>query len=318
LTTNSKSRIPNPELWRRNVFAVTAASFLGYTGFTLVMPFLPLFIGQLGVTGVGPIAMWTGVSLGVTPALTAMLAPAWGRLGDRYGRKIMVERSMVSFVVLMAAMAFVTRAWHVLALRAVQGLFAGYGSLSVAMAAESAPRDKMPSAIGLVQTAQRLGPALGPVIGGLLAALVGLRRAFLVTALFYALGLLVVWVMYDDGATHAYVDADEPGGDTRRMTFRTVLAFQNFALMMGVIFGLQFVDRSFGPILPLYVEHVGVAHTRVPLVSGVRCWRGIQRVWSLRAAPLWLPRGPLCSALPGSSRSCALRRCCSASASARR
>ena len=164
------------DAWRRNIYAVTAASFLGFTGFTLVMPFLPLFIAQLGVTGVGPIAMWTGVSLGVTPALTALLAPAWGRLGDRYGRKIMVERSMVSFVILMTAMAFVTRAWHVLALRAVQGLFAGYGSLSVAMAAESAPRDKMPSAIGLVQTAQRLGPALGPVIGGVLAALVGLRR----------------------------------------------------------------------------------------------------------------------------------------------
>ena len=79
--------------WRRNVFAVTAASFMGYTGFTLVMPFLPLFIAQLGISDVGEIAMWTGLSLGVTPALTALLAPAWGRLGDRFGRKIMVERS---------------------------------------------------------------------------------------------------------------------------------------------------------------------------------------------------------------------------------
>jgi DHA1 family multidrug resistance protein-like MFS transporter len=252
--------------WERNVFAVTAASFLGFTGFTLVMPFLPLFIAQLGVTGVGPIAMWTGASLGVTPALTAMLAPAWGRLGDRYGRKIMVERSMVSFVILMSAMAFVTRAWHVLALRAVQGLFAGYGSLSVAMAAESAPRDRMPSAIGLVQTAQRLGPALGPVIGGVLAALVGLRGSFIVTALFYAIGLMVVWIMYDDHAIHATVD-DTPA--TGRVTFRSVLAFQNFVLMMAVIFGLQFVDRSFGPILPLYVERVGVSHARVALVSGI-------------------------------------------------
>src|SRR2546430_12847817 len=140
--------------WRRNVYAVTAASFMGYTGFTLVMPFLPLFIRQLGVTDVGRIAMWTGVSLGITPGLTAILAPAWGRLGDRYGRKIMVERSLVSFVILFAAMGYVTRVWHVLAVRAVQGLFAGYGSLSVAMAAESAPRDRMPSAIGLVQTPQ--------------------------------------------------------------------------------------------------------------------------------------------------------------------
>jgi DHA1 family multidrug resistance protein-like MFS transporter len=247
------------------VFAVTAASFMGYTGFTLVMPFLPLFIGQLGVTDVGEIAMWTGISLGITPALTAVLAPAWGRLGDRYGRKIMVERSLVSFVVLFAAMAFVTRLWHVLAIRAVQGLFAGYGSLSVAMAAESAPRDRMPNAIGAVQTAQRIGPGVGPVIGGLFAQLFGLRNAFLATAVFYAVALIIVHALYDDGAIHAQAaDAAETG----RVTFRNVLAFRNFILMMSVIFGMQFVDRSFGPVLPLYVEQVGVTHTRVPLVSG--------------------------------------------------
>jgi MFS family permease len=252
--------------WRRNLFAVTAASFMGYTGFTLAMPFLPLFIAQLGVSDVAAVALWTGFSLGVTPALTALLAPLWGRLADRFGRKIMVERSLASFVVLMAAMAFVTRAWHVLALRAVQGLFAGYGSLSLTMAAESAPRDRMPQSIGLVQTAQRIGPALGPVIGGILAALVGLRGAFLVTAIFYAMGLLLIFVLYDERATHvAPADSDEAGG----VTFRNVLAFRNFILLMGVIFGIQFVDRSFGPILPLYIEHVGTERGRVALVAGI-------------------------------------------------
>jgi MFS family permease len=239
---------------------------MGYTGFTLVMPFLPLFIGQLGVIDTGQIAMWTGLSLGITPALTAVLAPAWGRLGDRYGRKIMVERSLVSFVVLFAAMGYVTRAWHVLVLRAVQGLFAGYGSLSVAMAAESAPRDRMPAAIGAVQTAQRIGPAVGPLIGGVLAGVVGLRRAFLATAMFYAIGLVLVHVMYDDHAIH--LDPTEPR-DSGRVTFRNVLAFENFILMMFVIFGLQFVDRSFGPVLPLWVELTGVPRARVALVSGV-------------------------------------------------
>jgi len=248
------------------VFAVTAASFMGYTGFTLVMPFLPLFIGQLGVSDVGDVAMWTGISLGITPALTAMLAPLWGRLGDRFGRKIMVERSLVSFVVLFTAMAFVTNVWQVLTVRAIQGLFAGYGSLSVAMAAESAPRDRMPSAIGAVQTAQRIGPGVGPVIGGIFAHLFGLRNAFLATAAFYAVALVIVHALYDDRAIHAQPsDATETG----RVTFRNVLAFRNFILMMGVIFGLQFVDRSFGPVLPLWVEQVGVAHARVPLVSGV-------------------------------------------------
>src|ERR1044071_7055880 len=126
---------------------------MGYTGFTLVMPFLPIFIGQLGVSDVGRVAMWSGVSLGVTPGLTAILAPAWGRLGDRLGRQNIGGGSLGRVVVLMGARADVTRAWHVLAIRIVQGLFAGYGSLSVAMAAESAPRDRMPQAIGLVQTA---------------------------------------------------------------------------------------------------------------------------------------------------------------------
>jgi len=276
------------EAWQRNVYAVTATSFMGYTGFTLVMPFLPLFIGQLGVTDPGQIAMWTGVSLGITPAMTAILAPAWGRLGDRFGRKIMVERSLVSFVVLFAAMAYVSRAWQVLAIRAAQGLFAGYGSLSVAMAAESAPRDRMPSAIGLVQTAQRIGPGVGPLIGGALAGLVGLRRAFLVTAAFYAAGLVLVHVMYDERATHAVAanpqdlenlsNAENPPNPANspnrpnpatRVTFRNVLAFQNFILMMIVIFGLQFVDRSFGPVLPLYVEQAGRSHAQVAMVSGV-------------------------------------------------
>jgi DHA1 family multidrug resistance protein-like MFS transporter len=261
----STATLPS-NVWRRNLFAVTAASFMGFTGFTLVMPFLPLFIGQLGVTDVGEVALWTGLCLGVTPAVTAMLSPWWGRLADRYGRKIMVERSLVSFVVMMAAMAYVTRAWHVLALRIVQGLFAGYGSISIAMAAESAPPGRMPQAIGLVQTAQRLGPGVGPVIGGVLAHFVGLRRSFLVTAAFYGVALLFVFFLYDERATHA--SAAEPR-ETGPVTFRSVLAFDNFLLMMAVIFGLQFFDRSFGPILSLYVEQVGVARSQVALVAGI-------------------------------------------------
>ena len=110
----------SPLAWRRNVLAVTAATFVGFTGFTLVMPFLPLFIRQLGVSDVGEIALWTGAILGVTPALTAIMAPVWGRLSDRFGRKIMV-RSLASCSLVMAAIAFVSHPWQVFALRAVLG-----------------------------------------------------------------------------------------------------------------------------------------------------------------------------------------------------
>ena len=251
----------------RNLFAVTAASFIGFMGFTLVMPFLPLYFHQLGVEDVGQVAMWSGLSLGVTPALTAVLAPFWGRLADRFGRKIMVERSLVSFVIVMSAMAFVSRPWHVFALRVVQGLFAGYGALALTMAADSAPAGRMAHAIGTVQTAQRLGPAMGPVFGGGIAALVGLRRAFLVAAAFYLFALVLMVFVYREGAAHAQARA--AADERRAVTFRSVLAFENFLLMAVVIFGFQFVDRSFGPILPLFVAELGVSAAAIPLASGV-------------------------------------------------
>ncbi len=251
--------------WQRNVFAIATASFVGFTGFTLVMPFLPLFLQQLGVRDVGEVAMWSGVSLGVTPAMTALLAPAWGRLSDRFGRKIMVERSLVSFICLMAGMAYATKAWHIFALRAVQGLFAGYGGIALTMAAESAPPDRTAYAIGTVQTAQRLGPALGPIIGGLVAQIVGLRRAFLVTSVFYVVALLIVFFLYDERLGHPH----HRSRDQQPVRFRSVLAFENFVLLMAVVFGLQIVDRSYGPILPLYVAELGTPADRVPLVAGV-------------------------------------------------
>lgn len=250
---------------RRNLVAVTAASFVGFTGFTLVMPFLPLYIGQLGVQDIGETAMWAGLSLGVTPAITAALSPIWGRVADRFGRKLLVERSLLSCVVIMSAMAYATRPWHLFALRAVQGLFAGYGGLTVAMAAESVPRDRMASAIGMVQTAQRLGPALGPVIGGMLAGVVGLRYAFFVTGGIYAVAFLLVLVLYRERAAGA-----DPGEQetAEPVPVAQVLRSENFLLVLAVIFGIQFVDRSFGPILPLYVKSLDVASSSVALVSG--------------------------------------------------
>jgi MFS family permease len=82
--------------WRRNQVAVTLAAFIGFTGFTLVMPFLPLYFEQLGVHDLGDIAIWSGISLGVTPAITAAMAPVWARVADRHGRKLMVAGAFVA------------------------------------------------------------------------------------------------------------------------------------------------------------------------------------------------------------------------------
>jgi MFS family permease len=255
----------NERQGRQNVFAAAATGCIGFTGFTLVMPFLPLYIRELGTTDVGEIAMWTGLILGATPAVTAISAPFWGRVGDRYGSKILVVRSLTAFILTKAAMAFVTAPWQLFALRALLGVFAGFGSLTISMAAESAPREKMAQAIGFVQTGHRIGPAIGPVIGGLIAPIVGLRNSFLVAAAFYVIALLNIVLLYEEPrAGHA--PRQVRGGWA---VFNHLVQLPGFLLALGVIFGLQTVDRSFGPVLPLYVAQLGVPEARIPIVTGV-------------------------------------------------
>jgi len=228
------------------------------------MPFLPLYFRELGVTETGDIALWTGMTLGISPAIAALTAPLWGRVGDRFGNKLLVQRSLVSFIAVMIAMAYVTRAWHLFALRALQGFFAGYGPLTLSMAALSAPREKVASAIGTVQTAQRMGPTLGPVIGGVLAPVVGLRNTFIAASGFYVVALILVTFLFREPPRQAARKTDGS-----RMSFASILAFENFLLVMLLIFGLQLVDRSFGPILPLYLGEIGYTADRVPIMAGI-------------------------------------------------
>lgn len=251
-------------LWHRNQIAVTAAAFVGFIGFTLVMPFLALYIRQLGVTDTGEVALWTGATLGVTPAITALCAPWWGRIGDRFGNKLLVQRSLIGGIVVLILMAHATHAWQLFALRAVQGLIAGYGPLTLAMAAASAPRDRMARAIATVQTAQRLGPAIGPVIGGVLASIAGLRNVFFIAAGVYAAASVIMAVLYVEPREHA-----ETARQRERMPFRTILGFDNFLLLMTVIFGLQLVDKSFGPILLLHLDQIGYSVDDAAVMAGV-------------------------------------------------
>ena len=272
---------------QRNIYAAAIAGCIGFTGFTLVMPFLPLYIAELGTTDVGEIALWTGLTLGATPTVTAISAPLWGRVGDKYGSKLLVIRSLTAFVLTKAAMAFVTAPWQLFALRALLGVFAGYGALTMSMAAQSAPREKMAEAIGLVQTGHRLGPAIGPVVGGALAPLVGLRNAFLVSAVFYLAAMLLVIVVYKDPVKRAQAAGARGGWSV----FRQLLRLPGFLLALFVIFALQTVDRSFGPVLPLFVAQVGVEGGRIPLVSGVLFSLGaVSAAFGSQLAPRLLKR----------------------------
>ena len=174
---------PDPEEgWRRNVWALSLIVFVAFVGFQFFSPFLPLYVRELGVTDPGKIALWSGVLSAVTPAVSGILSPLFGRLADRFGRKMMLIRSLAGFIVIIAAMGMVTSVQQLFIARLLQGLFAGFTPMVMALASMAAPRDRVPAAIGMVQSAQLLSVAVGPAVGGYVASHLGIRYAFFVTA----------------------------------------------------------------------------------------------------------------------------------------
>ena len=72
------------EPWRRNLWVMVATTFVVFTGFAFVIPFLALYVRDLGVTDEKDAAFWAGALIGVSPLVAGFLAPVWGRLADRY------------------------------------------------------------------------------------------------------------------------------------------------------------------------------------------------------------------------------------------
>ena len=167
---------------RRNVWALSLIVFVAFVGFQFFSPFLPLYVRELGVTDPGRIALWSGLLSAVTPAVSGLLSPLFGRLADRFGRKMMLIRSLAGFVVIIAAMGMVTSVQQLFVARLLQGFFAGFTPMAMALASMAAPPDRVPAAIGMVQSAQLLSVAIGPAVGGYVASHLGIRYAFFVTA----------------------------------------------------------------------------------------------------------------------------------------
>jgi len=248
---------------RRNLLVTVAMVFAVFTGFAFVLPFLPLFVRELGVDEPERAALWAGVLIGVAPLLAGLLAPAWGRLADRYGQKGIAAKALVAYVVLIALCAAVSRVEQLLALRVGVGLFGGIGPLGLAMATAQAPREETGRAVGLVQAAQILAAAIGPLAGGILADTIGIRRTFLVTAALCALALILLLACYQERPL-----AERPQA-TASPGLRAVAALPGVMALLVVLFLVNFIGRSFTPILPLHLASLGLPEARLASATGL-------------------------------------------------
>jgi DHA1 family multidrug resistance protein-like MFS transporter len=263
----------SPAVARRNLAVTVAMVFAVFTGFAFVLPFLPLFVRELGVREADRAALWAGVLIGVGPLIAGLLAPVWGRLADRYGQKSIAVKALVAYVVLLALTSAVRNVSELLALRIGVGLFGGIGPLGLAMATAQAPREETGRAVGLVQAAQIMAAAVGPLAGGVLADVIGTRSTFLATAGLCAIALALLLVWYDEEGS-LQRPARVPGAG-----FGSVVAIPGVVALLGVLFVVNFIGRSFTPILPLHLAGLGVPEARLASATGL-----LISVYSLTAA----------------------------------
>jgi MFS family permease len=225
--------------------------FIAFVGFQFFMPFLPLYVRELGVTDPAAVALWSGLLAAVTPALSGLLGPLFGRLADRFGRKMMLIRSLAGFTVIIGAMGLVRSVQELLVARILQGLFAGFTPMAMAVASVSAPRDRVPVAIARVQAAQLLSVAIGPAAGGVVASHLGMRPAFFVTAGLCAVALVALIVLFREARP-----LDAGPARARPAPLRAFLAYPHFLVVTALLLIAQFIDRSLALLIPLEVAHL--------------------------------------------------------------
>lgn len=260
--TLSFSRILEPQrkevkaqlkTWKINLIVLWFGQFLVNAGMTMITPFLSLYLARdLHVHGERAIGLWAGMIFAANFATSFIFQPIWGKLADKYGRKIMLLRSGFGMAIVITLMGFATQPWHLLGLRLLNGTISGFNPASVALISGTAPKERMGFAMGTIQSGNVAGTILGPLIGGLMAEWIGFRPIFYITGvlLFIAsmLALLFVREKFDrEEALHTPQPSVLQG-------FLELNKTPQLTALFAVTFLLQFAMLSPMSLLPLYVE----------------------------------------------------------------
>lgn len=165
--------------YRRNLLVLSTTIFLTAVSWNQVIPFLPLFMQDMGVKD--DLLRWVGWIFAVQAGASIISQPLWGKLGDRFGRKPMAIRAAVCLSAIYFAMSFCTTPLQLAILRFLNGALTGFIPMSMALIATNTPEEHAPRSIATAQTASAAGLIAGPAIGGFLAAVMGYRGAMLVS-----------------------------------------------------------------------------------------------------------------------------------------
>lgn len=253
--------------WQRTLLIVFFAQLMTAVGFSSIFPFLPLYVESLGSTTNLSIEFLAGMVFSAQAVTMMIASPFWGALADRYGRKLMVERSMFGGAVLLFLMAFVTSAEQLVFLRAIQGLVTGTLAAANALIAAEVPRENTGYAMGLLQVGLGSGVALGPIIGGSIADAYGYSAAFFVTAALLFIAGITVWL----GVEENFKKNQEVDRPTRGFIgeWRSILGSPGVVMTYGMRFISQLGRMMIVPVAPLFIQVLLPDTQRVNTITGL-------------------------------------------------
>jgi DHA1 family multidrug resistance protein-like MFS transporter len=256
----------NQLYWRRNLAICVFGSFTTLVSLSMLLPFLPLYVAQLGVASPAAVVQWSGVAFGATFFGTAITAPIWGRLADRFGRKPMLVRAAIGMAVVMSLIGVAHSVTELVALRLIAGLIGGYASASIVMVGTQAPRERAGWALGVLSTGALAGNLIGPLVGGFLPGWVGIRGTFFVGGAMIAVAAAAtIFLVREDFDRHvdAKARATAKAGGTSESN-RAVLVALLLTAMMVLL-----ANMSIEPIITVYVGQLGVPHDHLARMAGI-------------------------------------------------
>lgn len=236
-------------------------------GFSTSTPITPFFLQELGVADPGRLKLLTGLVQALPSVSLVIFSPIWGGIADNFGRKPMLLRAMIGGTVVTLLMGLVTAPWQLVVLKTIQGCLTGTVAAATIMVASISPQEDVGYGLGLLQMAIFLGASLGPLIGGVIADLFGLRVNFFATsALLLAAGIVVARFAQDNFKPPAQRKSI---ASSLVPDFRPLARSRALWALMAVIAADQIAGSVTGPFLPLFIQKISAATARVGSMTGV-------------------------------------------------
>lgn len=253
------------ERWQINLYTLWFSQILSLMSFGFGLPFIPFYIQELGITDPHQLKIYTGI-LNAAPAIgMGIMAPIWGMVADKFGKKLMLLRSMLFASFIIGGMGLATQVEHLILLRLAQGLFTGTVTASATLVASDAPSHRLSYALGFLSSSTFIGFSAGPTIGGFIAESIGYRASFFIGGVLMLLDFFLVLLVVKENKT-SYVPRAKKSSS--RFSFASFFS----VMMVTMLFILLFMRVSrtiFNPYLPLYVQEMRSSIEGTAKITGI-------------------------------------------------